>query len=314
MGHGHGHGDHGHSHAPSAEADRGKLTLALAIIAGFMLVEVVAGLIANSLALLTDAAHMLTDAGSIGLALIAARLAARPSSGTFTFGLRRAEILSAQINGASLLVLGAVLAYEAIRRFAEPPDVEGGLVIAVGVMGALANIGAAWSLARAERRSLNVEGAMQHVLMDLFGSVAAITSGVVIVLTGAGIADPIAASVVVVLMFRSGWRLVRDSGRILMEGTPSGVDADEIGRAMSAERGVVEVHDLHVWEVTSGFPALSAHVLVGRDDDCHERRRALERVLHEHFSIDHTTLQVDHHRAEDLLDIAPYTERHDDEE
>ena len=177
----HEHDHAGHSHAPSADADRNKLALALAIIASFMFVEVAAGLIANSLALLTDAAHMLTDAGAIALALVAIRLAARPSTGRFTFGFRRAEILSAQVNGASLLVLAAVLGYESIRRFADPPDVEGGLVIVVGVIGGLANVGAAWALARAERRSLNVDGAMQHVLADLFGSVAAVISGVIIV-------------------------------------------------------------------------------------------------------------------------------------
>ena len=309
MGHEHDHGTGGHSHAPSADADRGKLTLALAIIASFMLVEVVAGLIANSLALLTDAAHMLTDAGSIALALVAARLAARPSSGNFTFGLRRAEILSAQINGASLLVLGAVLAYEAIGRFVDPPDVEGGLVILVGVIGGFANVGAAWALARSERRSLNVEGAMQHVIMDLFGSVAAVISGVAIVLFAFPLADPIAASVVVVLMFRSGWRLLRDSGRVLLEATPEGMNAEQIGRAMGAQTGVVEVHDLHVWEVTSGFPALSAHVLVGRDDDCHERRRELERMLHDRFEIEHTTLQVDHAPDGELLEIESMEQR-----
>lgn len=310
MSHDHDHHGHSHSHAPSADADRKKLAAALAIIASFMFVEVAAGLVANSLALLTDAAHMLTDALAIALALVAARLAARPSSGKFTFGLRRAEILSAQINGASLLVLAAFLGYETIRRFFEPPEVEGGLVIVVGVIGALANVGAAWMLARAERQSLNVEGAMQHVLMDLFGSVAAIVSGIVIVLTGFGLADPIAALIVVVLMLRGGWRLVRDSGRILLEATPQGIDADEIGMAIAREPGVVEVHDLHVWEVTSGFPALSAHLLVAADGDCHERRRHVERMLHDRFEIEHTTLQVDHDDGGELLEIeAP--EQHD---
>lgn len=303
MGHGHDHGTGGHSHAPSADADRGRLKLALAIIASFMFVEVAAGFIANSLALLTDAAHMLTDAGAIALALVAARLATRPSTGKFTFGLRRSEILSAQINGATLLVLGAVLAYEAAGRFADPPDVEGGLVILVGVIGGLANVGAAWALARAERRSLNVEGAMQHVLADLFGSVAAVVSGIVILAFDFKLADPIAATIVVVLMFRSGWGLVRDSGRVLLEAVPAGMDADEIGRAMGGARGIVEVHDLHVWEVTSGFPALSAHVLVGKNDDCHERRRSLERMLHDRFEIEHTTLQVDHAPDGELLEI-----------
>lgn len=299
----HEHDHAGHSHAPSADADRNKLALALAIIASFMFVEVAAGLIANSLALLTDAAHMLTDAGAIALALVAIRLAARPSTGRFTFGFRRAEILSAQVNGASLLVLAAVLGYESIRRFADPPDVEGGLVIVVGVIGGLANVGAAWALARAERRSLNVDGAMQHVLADLFGSVAAVISGVIIVATGWGLADPIAAMIVVVLMLRSGWRLVRDSGRILLEGTPKGMNADEIGSAICRQTGIVEVHDLHVWEVTSGFPALSAHMLVDEDDDCHARRREVEAMLADRFHIEHTTIQVDHQGRAPLVQI-----------
>ena len=302
--HGHEHGGAGHSHAPSANADRSRLAAALAIIATFMVVEIVAGLIADSIALLSDAAHMATDAASIALALLAARLAARPSSGTFTFGLRRAEILSAQINGASLLVLGAILGYEAIGRMVDPPDVEGGLVIVVGVIGGLANVLAAWMLARSERRSLNVEGAMQHVLADLYGSAAAVTSGVFIVVAGFERADPIAALVVVILMFRSGWRLVRDSGRILLEAAPEGMNAEEIGGAMSAQPGVVEVHDLHVWEVTSDFPALSAHVLVPVDVDCHACRRELEAMLDSRFGIAHTTIQVDHQPPDELLEIS----------
>ena len=292
----HDHSQAGHSHAPSADADRRKLALALAIIASFMLVEVVAGLIANSIALLSDAAHMLTDAFSIALALGAASLAARPPTKTFTFGLKRAEILSAQVNGASLLVLGAILGYEAINRFAEPPEVRGGLVVLVGVVGGLANVGAAWALASAERKSLNVEGARQHVLADLYGSVAAVVGGAAILLAGFDLADPIAALIVVALMFRSGWALLRESGRVLLEATPRDLDAEEIGRTMSEQTGVAEVHDLHVWEVTSGFPALSAHVLVAVGDDCHRRRRELQAMLRDRFEIEHTTLQVDHER------------------
>jgi cobalt-zinc-cadmium efflux system protein len=301
--HDHDHGGAGHSHAPSADADRRLLGAALAIILGFFFVEVSAGLIADSVALLSDAAHMLTDAASLALALVAARLAARPASRTFTFGLRRAEILSAQINGASLLVLGAILGYEAIGRLADPPEVQGGLVIVVGVVGGLANVAAALMLARSERRSLNVEGARQHVLADLYGSVAAVISGVVIVAAGFERADPIAALVVVALMFRSGRSLLKESGRVLLEATPRGVDADAVGLAMSRSQGVVEVHDLHIWEVTSGFPALSAHVMVGPGDDCHGRRRELEALLHDRFDIDHTTLQVDHVAAPQLVQL-----------
>ena len=301
MGHDHGH----HSHGASADADRRWLAIALGLIASFMAVEVVAGLIASSLALLSDAAHMLTDAASIALALVAVQLAARPPSRRYTFGLGRAEILSAQVNGASLLVLAGVIAIEAVRRLFDPPDVEGGLVIVIGVLGGLVNVAAAWALSRSERRSLNVEGAMAHVLADLYGSVAAVMSGVIIVLTGVGEADGVAALVVAMLMLRSGWRLLRDSSRILLEGSPKDIDVDEVGRALARHPGVVEVHDLHVWEVTSGFPALAAHILVPEGDDCHARRHELEALVHERFGIDHTTLQVDHEAGQRLLQIRP---------
>jgi cobalt-zinc-cadmium efflux system protein len=298
-----GHDHHGHSHGPSADADRKWLTVALALIAGFMLVEVVVGFIASSLALLSDAAHMLTDAGAIALALIAVRLAAKPPTHRYTFGLGRAEILSAQANGATLLVLAGVLAFEAIRRLFDPPEVEGGLVIVVGVLGALVNVASAWALSRSERRGLNVEGAMAHVLTDLYGSIAAVVAGVVIVTTGFAQADGIAALLVSALMVWSGWRLLRDSGRILLEGTPKDIDIDEVGNALARADGVVEVHDLHVWEVTSGFPALAAHVLVREGDDCHGRRRELELLLHDRFEISHTTLQVDHQHPDRLLTL-----------
>lgn len=297
------HSHAGHSHAPSADADRGKLTLALALIAGFMVLEVVAGLLAGSVALLSDAAHMVTDAGSIALALTAARLAARPATAGFTFGLKRAEILSAQLNGAALLVLAAVLAWESVGRLGDPPEVEGGIVIVVGVLGAVVNVAAAWSLARAERRSLNIEGARQHVLTDLYGSAAAIVGGLVVVLAGVQEADPVAALFVVVLMLRSGWSLVRASSRVLLEAAPAGLDTEAIGRALCSHVGIIEVHDLHVWELTTDFPALSAHVLVAPGDDCHGRRLELERLLRERFSIAHTTLQVDHEHRDQLLDL-----------
>lgn len=303
MAHDHGHGAHGHSHAPSADADRRWLTIALLLIAGFMGVEVVAGIIASSLALLSDAAHMLTDAGAIGLALVAASLAARPPSRRFTFGLGRAEILAAQANGATLLVLAGVLGIEAVRRLSNPPDVEGGLVIVVGALGALVNVAAAWALSRSERRGLNVEGAMAHVLTDLYGSVAAIVAGILIVTTGFGAADGIAALTVSLLMVRSGWSLLRDSSRILLEGSPKDIDVDTVGNALARMDGVIEVHDLHVWEVTSGFSALAAHVLVREGDDCHGRRRELEQLVHERFGIAHTTLQVDHEHPERLLKL-----------
>jgi cobalt-zinc-cadmium efflux system protein len=307
--HGHdddGHAGHHHHHAPAADADVRWLAVAFALIAGFMVVEVVGGLLASSLALLSDAAHMLTDAAAIGLALVAARLAARPAGGRFTFGLGRAEILSAQVNGGALLVLAGVIAIEAIRRLFEPPEVDGAFVLAVGLVGALVNVAAAWALGRAERRSLNVEGARQHVLTDLYASLAAAAAGAVVLIAGYDRADGIAALFVSALMLRSGWGLLRESGRVLLEAAPRGMDPQAIGEAMAREPGVVEVHDLHIWEVTSGFPALAAHVIVRPGDDCHAMRRRLQQVLMERFAIDHVTLQVDHATETGrLLEIEP---------
>jgi cobalt-zinc-cadmium efflux system protein len=303
MSHDHDHSHPGHSHAPSADADRRWLALALALIAGFMGVEVVAGLLAGSLALLSDAAHMLTDAASIGLALVAARLAARPATGPFTFGLGRAEILSAQINGAALFLLAGAIAIEGVRRLGAPPHVDGAAVVAVGVTGGLVNVGAFWALSRSERRSLNVEGARAHVLADLYGSVAAVAAGVVIASGGPPQADAVAALMVAALMLRSGWSLLHDSTRVLLEAAPRGIDPQEVGRTLAAMPGIVEIHDLHVWEVTSGFVAVAAHVVVAPDDDCHLRRRELQSVLHERFGIRHTTLQVDHESWQPLVQI-----------
>ena len=294
---------HGHSHAVSPAADRRWLGVALAIVLAFMVVEIVAGILADSLALLSDAAHMLTDAGAIALALVAARLAARPPKGVYTFGLGRAEILSAQVNGAALLVLAGVIAWEAGQRLVDPPDVEGVIVVVVGLTGAAANVAAAWALSRAERRSLNVEGARAHVLTDLYASLAAAASGVLVLTTGLGVFDGIAALVVAALMVSSGWRLLRDASRVLLEAAPQGIDPDQVGMALAAHPGVVEVHDLHVWEVTSGFPAVAAHVIVAPDDDCHARRRELQRLVGERFAIEHTTLQVDHASAPQILEI-----------
>jgi cobalt-zinc-cadmium efflux system protein len=294
---------HDHHHGVSPDADRGWLRLALGLILGFMVVEVVAGLLADSLALLSDAAHMLTDAGSVVLALVALSLAARPPTGRFTFGLGRAEILSAQLNGAALLVLAGVIGVEAVGRLSDPPAVEGGVVIVVGLLGAAVNVGSAWALAQAERRSLNVEGARAHVMTDLYASLGAALAGLIILTTGFREADPIAALVVSALMLRTAWSLLRESGLVLLEGTPRGIDSDAVGRALAGHPGVIEVHDLHVWEVTSGFPALAAHVLVAPGDDCHGIRRALETLLDERFAIHHTTLQVEHEHADSLLEI-----------
>jgi cobalt-zinc-cadmium efflux system protein len=300
----HAHDHHGHTHAPSADADRRWLGVALGLILAFLVVEVVAGLVAGSLALLSDAAHMLTDAGAIGLALVAARLAARPPGGKFTFGLGRAEIVSAQINGAVLLVLAGVIGLEAIQRLSDPPEVEGAIVLVVGLAGAAVNVAAAWALSRAERQSLNVKGARAHVLADLYGSLGAALAGFLVLVADLERADGVVALLVAGLMIRSGVGLLGQSTRVLLEAAPRELDPDAIGHALASHPGVSEVHDLHVWEVTSGFPSLSAHVLVPADSDCHARRAELEQLLAERFGIVHSTLQVEHEAASGLLDIA----------
>jgi cobalt-zinc-cadmium efflux system protein len=302
------HGSQGHSHERDAQAERGVLARALWLITGFVAAEVTAGVLAHSLALLSDAAHMLADAVAIGLSLLALRLAARPARGALTFGFKRMEILSAQANGITLLVLVGFITYEAINRLLSPPHVHATPVLAVALAGMAVNLGAVRLLAGAERRSLGVRGSFQHVLTDLFGFLGTALAAGVILASGFQRADPIASLCIAALMARSGLGLVKASGRVFLEAAPEGLDPDSIGRALAARPNVVEVHDLHVWEVTSGFPALSAHVLVGRDEDCHAARRGMEAMLRERFAVEHTTLQVDHSGA-DLLAIEPVAAR-----
>ncbi len=291
MGHGHGHG-----HGVGRTADRRWLAAALALIVTFMAAEFFVGLLAGSLALISDAAHMLTDAAAIGLALVAIRLAARPAQGGYTFGLRRAEILSAQANGITLLLLAAWFVYEGVRRLLDPPPVAGGLVLVTALVGIVVNIAITWCVSRADRSSLNVEGAFQHIRGDLYAFIATAVAGLVVLTTGFTRADALAALVVAGLMTKAGWGLLRESGRIFLEAAPRGVDPDRVGADLAAVEGVTEVHDLHIWEITSGEPALSAHVLVRLDVDCHAARVAIEQVLRA-GAITHTTLQVDHHEV-----------------
>ena len=296
------HGHEGHSHAVSSDADRRYLAIALALIVGFMAAEVVTGILAHSLALLSDAAHMLTDAAAIAFSLIAISLARRPAKGAMTFGLRRIEIVSAQVNGITLLVLAGLIVYEAIRRLISPPTVEGGLILAVALAGIVVNLAATLTLLRANRQSLNVEGSFQHLLTDLYAFIGTAIAAVLILATGFDRADAIASLLVAGLMLRSAYGLLRASGRVFMEAAPKGIDPDEIGKALVAEPGVVEVHDLHVWEVSSGFPALSAHVMVETEADCHKARLNLAWLLEQRFDIHHSTLQVEH-RPERLLHV-----------
>jgi cobalt-zinc-cadmium efflux system protein len=294
--HDHAHGSHGHVHVRAGTAARA-LTIALALIVAFMAAELVAGILAHSLALLSDAAHMLTDAAALLLALIALRLARRPPRGAMTYGFGRVEILSAQANGITLVLLALWIVVEAIQRLVSPPDVEGAIVVIVALVGIVVNLGAVSVLSGASRESLNVEGSFQHILTDLFAFIATAVAGAIVLLTDFARADALASLLVAASMLYAGTRLLIASGRVFLEAAPEGLDPQQIGQALAAHTGVVEVHDLHVWEVTSGFPALSAHVVVGAGRDCHELRRALQQELTERFGLRHTTLQVDHEAA-----------------
>jgi cobalt-zinc-cadmium efflux system protein len=291
---------HSHSHGPSRETESSALKAALVLIVVYMLAEVTAGVLAGSLALLSDAAHMLTDAVALAMSLAASRLARRPAAGAMTYGLGRAEILSAQANGVTLLVLGVLIVVDAIQRLFSPVSVHGQAVLVVALVGIVVNLVAARILAGGSRggeRSLNVEGSYRHIITDLYGFIATAVAAGVILATGFDRADPIASLIIAALLLYAAYGLLRDSGRVFMEAAPAGLDPQEIGRVLAAVPGVVEIHDLHVWEVTSGFPTLSAHVVVGAGDDCHELRRILQEIVRDRFGVSHTTLQVDHEAA-----------------
>jgi cobalt-zinc-cadmium efflux system protein len=317
-----------HEHGPAPGADPRWLSGALALILAFMAGEVAAGLASHSLALISDAAHMLTDAASIALVLITMRLAARPPAGGYTWGLKRTEIMSAQANGITLVLLAIWLGYTAIRRLVTPPAVAGGTVLAVALIGVAVNVAATMLIARAGAdavqrdetgdsprssgmkagfhhpgggrggragpRSLNLAGAFQHILTDLYAFIATAVAGLVIIVTGFVRADAIATLVVVTLMLHAGYGLIRDSGRIFLEAAPAGLSPAAVGVALAARPLVCEVHDLHIWEITSGLPAASAHVLVAPGADCHAVRADLEAFLSREYGITHATLQVDH--------------------
>jgi cobalt-zinc-cadmium efflux system protein len=284
----------GHSHGVADGADARRVGAALALILAFMAAEVVTGLLAHSLALLSDAAHMLTDAGALTLSLVTLRLVARPAAGNFTFGLKRADALSAQANGFTLLVLAGLIVYEGIHRLISPPQPSGLAVLVVALVGIAVNLLATRQLARANRESMNIRGSYLHLLTDLAAFVATAIAGAVILWTGFARADGIAALFVAAIMLKAAYSLLRDSGRVFLEAAPAGTDVAAIGSALTAQAGVEAVHDLHVWEIGSGLPSLSAHVLVVPVTDCHAIRRALTQLLHDRFAIDHVTLQLDH--------------------
>ena len=291
-----------HDHSYRAGTRRA-LGLVLALTVAYTGVEIVGGILTGSLALLADAGHMLGDSAALALALGAAWLASRPATPERSFGFRRAEILAALANGLALVLIAIWVFVEAIRRLDNPPEILGGWVLLVAVIGLGVNVAAAGILMRTAEESLNVKAALRHVFADIVGSVGVAVAALVVVTTGWQQADPIAGIAIAGLILASSWTILRDSVLILLEATPAGIDAEEVGRRMAEAEGVVEVHDLHIWTITSGFPALSAHVLVRRGDDCHARRRELQELLAREFQLDHTTLQVEHAGEREGLQI-----------
>jgi cobalt-zinc-cadmium efflux system protein len=291
------HDHSGHQHGVAADADRRLLWSAMGLLATFMVGEVVVAVTSGSLALLSDAAHMLSDVGAIAAALWAMSLAARPASVVWTYGFKRAEILTAAINGITLLVVAGMLAVEAVRRLVDPPEVAGGPVVVVALVGCVVNVIAVWLLAKANRSSLNVEGAYQHILTDLYGFIGTAIAGVVILWTGWTPADTIATLVVVVLMLHAAWGLLMKSGRVLLEGAPEHVDLDAVRACMLEVEHIVDVHDLHAWTITSDLPALTAHLVV--EDGCFRDGHAgrllaeVQSALQERFDVEHSTFQIE---------------------
>ncbi len=292
MGLAHSHGAHTHNKGPHQNVR--VLTVVLALTTAFLIAEVIGGLLTGSLALLADAGHMASDSASIALALLAFWLSVKPATPERSFGYKRAEILAALFNGVTLVAISIWIFIEAYRRFQDPSEILGGWMLLVAVIGLLVNLAGAAILARSGSQNLNLQGVLRHIVADLLGSVGAIAAAIIILLTGWLYADPIISVIIGLLILGSSWKILRDSTNILLESTPRGIDADEVGNRMAGAEGVQEVHDLHIWTITSGFPALSAHVLVGWDENCHTRRRDLEELLAREYGIEHTTLQVDH--------------------
>lgn len=295
----------GHAHDHTAAQSRRALGIALALTAVYTAVEVVGGVLTGSLALLADAVHMLSDNVALALALFAVWLGGKPATPERTFGYRRAEVLAALANGVTLVALSIWIFYAAARRLGDPPDVLAGWMLAVAVAGVLVNLVSGWILLGERHASLNVEAAFRHVVADLVGSVGVIVAAVTILATGWLAADAVVSILIGVLILASSWAILRDSTSILLEASPRDVDTRAVGERLAGAPGVVDVHDLHIWTITSGFPALSAHVLVSPGADCHGVRRDLERLLHDRFDLHHTTLQVEHASGDALVELGP---------
>jgi cobalt-zinc-cadmium efflux system protein len=279
------------------------MVVALGINGAMLVVEAVGGVLTGSLAVLADAGHLLSDVGSIGLALFAASLAARPAAGRMTFGYQRSEILAALVNGLLLVAVAIAIAVAAFGRLADPPSIDGLGVLGLGLLGLLGNVGATLVLARGERVDVNLEGVLRHSAADALGSLGVVLAGAFVLAGGSSIVDPIVSLAIAALILASSWRLIREPVDVLMEAAPSGFDVDAAGGAICEEDGVRSVHDLHIWTVTSGFGALAAHVVVSRECDRDLVRRRIELLLRERFGIEHTTLQMEEEASGALLSV-----------
>lgn len=284
---------HAHDHGSAASANRGRLAAVFAITLVIFVVELVGGLVANSLALLADAGHMFTDVAGIGLALGAIWIAGRPATQDRTYGYLRLEVLAAVANAVLLFGVAAFVLVEAWRRLSEPPEVASGLMLGVAVVGLGANAVSLFLLRHAQEESLNMRGAYLEVLGDLAGSAAVIVAAVVIALTGWTAADVVASAVIGVLIIPRTWHLLRDAIHVLLEATPRGVDLDEVRRHILEAPGVLDVHDLHAWTITSGMNVVSAHVVLTPSADAPTVLDELCRCLAGDFDIEHSTFQLE---------------------
>ena len=277
--------------------------VALAINVGLFAAEAIGGFLTGSLAVLADAGHLLSDVGSIVLALIAARLASMPAAGQRTFGYQRSEVLAALVNGLLLVVVSIGIAIAAAGRFSDPPGIDGWGVLALGTLGLVGNLAATFVLARGQRDDINLEGVLRHSAADALGSLGVIVAAGWVLFGGSPIVDPIVGLLIAFLVLASSWRLIKEPFDVLMEAAPADLDVDGMGAAICREQGVRSVHDLHVWTVTAGFGALSAHVVVARGRDRDLICRGLELMLTEKFGIEHTTLQMEEEADQSLLQV-----------
>jgi cobalt-zinc-cadmium efflux system protein len=306
--HAHDHGEHGQgfgAHALEARRDdsRRRMWVALGINVAMLVAEGVGGILTDSLALLADAGHLLSDVGAIVLALIAARLASMPAAGRRTFGYQRSEVLAALANGLLLVAVSVAIAIAALGRLSNPPGIDGAGVLFLGLLGLAGNIVATLVLARGQRDDINLEGVLRHSFSDALGSLGVVLAGAFVLAGGSDVVDPIVSLLIAALVLASSWRLIKEPFEVLMEAAPAGLDVDALGGTICGEEGVRSVHDLHVWTVTAGFRAIAAHVVVAREADRDLIRRRLELTLGERFGIEHTTLQMEEEAEPGLLRV-----------